>query len=401
MLTERAATFSAGGLFFRPASRIVRDLGVLALSVLATSRPSDAPPLRVLDAMAGTGVRSLRYSLEGDPACSIHANELMSGGTNPLRQNLEPISDRCDVTADDAVDVYMKARLGGADAMYDFVDADGFGTGQPHVAEAWWAVRNGGLLYLCGTDSCTTAGQNPFKAVAGYAAVAQYFPACNEQGVRLLIGTAFREAAARNLHAEPLFGYFHRPSSTMRVMMRLKKAKRPPAHAFDALTHVARCPASAELWRVPSGELGAAAALKPGGAAADAPPPQVFGPLWDGPMHDVSFVRAMRRDAEARGWDDAADLLGAMAAEAEADAGGALLFHHLGDVQRALAAEGFVLPPRSLLLAWLHAAGFSAAPSHIEGKGLKTSASLAELVAVVAARRDRGDESVELASELV
>ena len=128
MLTERAATFSAGGLFFRPASRIVRDLGVLALSVLATSRPSDAPPLRVLDAMAGTGVRSLRYSLEGDPTCSIHANELMRGD-HPLRQNLEPISDRCDVTADDAVDVYMRARLGGAEAMYDFVDADGFGTG--------------------------------------------------------------------------------------------------------------------------------------------------------------------------------------------------------------------------------------------------------------------------------
>ena len=33
-------------------------------------------------------------------------------------------------------------------------------------------------------------------------------------------------------------------------------------------------------------------------------------------MHDVSFVRAMRRDAEARGWDDAAELLGAMAAGA-------------------------------------------------------------------------------------
>ena len=72
------------------------------------------------------------------------------------------------------------------------------------------------------------------------------------------------------------------------------------------------------------------------------------------------------------------------------------LFHHLGDVQRALAAEGFVLPPRSLLLSWLHAAGYSAVPSHMEGKGLKTSATLAELVAVVAARRDRGDLSVVL-----
>ena len=80
------------------------------------------------------GVRSRRYSLEGDPACSIHANDI--SGDHPLRQNLEPISSRCDVTADDAVDVYMRARLGGADAMYDFVDADGFGTGQPHVGTA-------------------------------------------------------------------------------------------------------------------------------------------------------------------------------------------------------------------------------------------------------------------------
>eukprot|EP00965_Chrysotila_dentata_P226277 6195302-Pleurochrysis_carterae.AAC.2 len=54
-------------------------------------------------------------------------------------------------------------------------------------------------------------------------------PLCgaDEQGVRLLIGAAYREAAARGLHAEPKFGFFHRPSSTIRVMMQLRAAKPP------------------------------------------------------------------------------------------------------------------------------------------------------------------------------
>ena len=143
------------------------------------------------------------------------------------------------------------------------MDADAFGTGQPHAAEAWWACRTGGLVYLCATDSLTTSGSNPHQAAAGYAAVTHKFPGCNEAGLRLLVGTAAREAAARHLTASPVFSFFHRPSSTFRVMMRLDAAKRPPASAFAALSHVARCPSCGEVWRVPSTRLGDAASLAP------------------------------------------------------------------------------------------------------------------------------------------
>ena len=227
LITESSVQFrlraapTGPSLFYRPASRLIRDLGVLALAVLGVPGP------RVLDAMSGSGVRTLRYVLEGG-ASFVLANELMEG-EHPLEANLAPLvaDGRCNVSHSDAIDLYLRGKLDGT--RFDMVDVDAFGTGQPHLSEAWYALKAGGLLYICATDSLTTKGENPHKAWSGYAATAQSFPACNEQGLRLVVATAFREAAARNLHAAPVFSYFHRPSSTFRVMMRLVRARRPPA----------------------------------------------------------------------------------------------------------------------------------------------------------------------------
>jgi tRNA (guanine26-N2/guanine27-N2)-dimethyltransferase len=299
---------------------------------------------------------------------------------------------RCRVTDEDAVDLYMRARLEGT--RYDLVDADGFGTGQPHIAEAWWAVRKGGLLYACATDSCTTAGHNPHKATSGYAAVAHYYPSCNEQGLRLLLGAAWREAAARNLEAAPVFAYFHRPSSSLRVMLRLVNAKRPPARAYDSLSYVGRCSACGQLWRVPLTGLGnasGASSLCACGAGASAV--TISGPMWTGPMHDADYVRQMADEARKREWADAAELLDRMAEEAVAEKGGALLFYHLGEVQRALARRGIGLPPLARLIELLEGAGFSASHSHIERKALKTNATLEQVVDLVGASSPHEDSS--------
>lgn len=108
------------------------------------------------------------------------------------------------------------------------------------------------------------------------------------------------------------------------------------------------------------------------------------GPMWVGPMHDEPFVRAMKAEAERRGWDDAAELLQLMEAEASAQraAGsgsaeleGALLFYHLGELQRRLAAAGLRQPPLAALIELLHNAGYTASRSHMEKKALVTSAS--------------------------
>ena len=373
LISERSATFHTGDLFYKPKSRIIRDLGVLALAVLGEQR-QQTEPLQVLDAMSGSGVRSLRYARECNHTCVVHSNERMFG-QHPLHANLQPIVDEklCTVTEEDAVDLYLRARIDGN--RFDLVDCDAFGTGQPHLSEAWWAVNAGGLLYLCATDSCTTAGHNPHKATSGYAAAAHHFPACNEQGLRLVLGAAWREAAARNLHASPVFSYFHQPSSSFRVMLRLDKPKRPPAQAYENLMHVARCKETGELWTVRSDDLGS--------LASRSEPCEVMGPMWVGPMHDGKFLAGMTEHAKERGWHDVVTLLDTMADEAEAEASGALLFYHLGEVQRQLVKSGLELPPLPSMIEALREAGFGASHVHSERKALKTSATLEEVVSVV------------------
>ena len=89
LITESSVQFrlraspAGPSLFYRPASRLIRDLGVLALAVLGVPGP------RVLDAMSGSGVRTLRYVLEGG-ASFVLANELMEG-EHPLEANLAPL----------------------------------------------------------------------------------------------------------------------------------------------------------------------------------------------------------------------------------------------------------------------------------------------------------------------
>lgn len=161
-----------------------------------------------------------------------------------------------------------------------------------------------------------------------------------------------------------------------------------------------RCTRSDQIWAVPSERLGetmeslvcgggsgecaaASAAAASSKRPSDTPAYQVMGPMWVGAMHDTEYVSRMAADAEARGWDDAAALLGTMAAEAEAEAGGALLYYHLGPVQRRLVAEGLNLPPLTQLIDLLRRSGHTASTSHIEKKAVKTSATVEELVRTV------------------
>ena len=66
---EGLAQLQPGSAFFQPRSRPARDLGVLlARSLKAQGR------LRVLDLMAGCGIRALRYGLESG-AEQVWAND--------------------------------------------------------------------------------------------------------------------------------------------------------------------------------------------------------------------------------------------------------------------------------------------------------------------------------------
>ncbi len=365
--TEGKAQFQVGDAFFRPDSRPARDLGVLAAAVYKQQKGR----LRVLETMAGSGIRSLRYSLEagadfvwtndgnGDIAALRRAN---------LERNLSP--ERYRLTQQRAAQPL--ARCCADEDFYDLVDVDAFGSVGPFLAAAVGATAMGGLIYLTATDSRTLAGRAPEKSLTAYGVYARIHPSCQEQGLRLVIGGLWEQASARGFGLRPIFSYFG--GQTYRVMVQLLPRSQagglavasqqfPKAHPpYGFLGYCHDC-----------GEYQCVGWRKLSRAVCeyhDVPRPLTLsGPQWLGPLHDGDFLKLMLAQAQAWGWGHLDSLLAVMVAEAELPP-----YHYpLGELGR----WGKMDPPkRDRLIQALQAEGYAASPTQFSAQAFKTNASL-------------------------
>ncbi|MEY2832534.1 MAG: hypothetical protein RLZZ574_1792, partial [Cyanobacteriota bacterium] len=80
---EEKATFQVNQAFYNPRNKFVRDLGVLAAAVYK----QDYGSIKVLDTLAGCGVRSLRYYLESN-ADYLWVNDGNYQLNSTIQQNL-------------------------------------------------------------------------------------------------------------------------------------------------------------------------------------------------------------------------------------------------------------------------------------------------------------------------
>ncbi|GLC35987.1 hypothetical protein PLESTF_001246700 [Pleodorina starrii] len=252
------------------------------------------------------------------------------------------------------------------ESYYDLVDVDSFGSETMHFPAAIDAVRYGGLLYLTSTDGFTSSGKRPARGLAAYGSYLRATPWANEQGLRMIIGAAVREAAARGVTLQPVFSLYSYHGPVFRVMLRAIRSAEWPAHHYGFMGHcfvhgdnytvgwrglgAATCRCEARGRRRPAGPpthgpvsaggcdapgsteagssaeggsranggggacsgatvreqvgtaVGPAAAVGGGDATGASTPLVLSGPLWTGPLHDEGELRAMAAEANRRGW---------------------------------------------------------------------------------------------------
>ncbi len=387
-LTEGKATFHPGPAFFRPQARPARDLAVLAAAI----HRREIGYLRVLDALSGSGIRALRYALEAN-ADWVWANDANPEVTATLQANLAPLGpDRHQVTCDDASQ--LLARCLGHQDFYDLVDLDAFGSAAPFLGLGLGSVRIGGLLYLTATDGRSLAGHGPEDSLRSYGAFARSHPSCQEQGLRLLLGALWHQAATRGLGIQPLFSYFQ--GQTYRVMVRLLANSGNSQRHYGFLGYCHACgnyqslswrklaaPCPATLHRAAAEPAIPTQPDAPPGAQPSAPPPEppvsleppvISGPMWLGPLHDRSFLEPMAALARRWDWLPLAQLLELMGQEANFPP-----YHYpLAELGRRGKMD---LPNRDRLIAQLISQGHRASPTHLQANALKTTADLQTCIA--------------------
>ncbi len=193
-------------VFLNPrAARVNRDVSVLALSVL---KPKD-----VLDGMAATGIRGVRYFVEsGIP--EVVFNDVNPTAIQLARRNAEKYNVNARFYQRDFRVLCNEER-------FWTVDLDPFGSPAPFIWAAARAVRSGGYLLVSATDTRPLSGASPKQALAKYGAILwkpEWYP---ELMVRVLYFLLFHAAAIHGKGIEPIlaFTYEHH----VRVVARLRE----------------------------------------------------------------------------------------------------------------------------------------------------------------------------------
>ncbi|VVB05867.1 unnamed protein product [Arabis nemorensis] len=293
---ERGLEFETGETFFRHESARGRDLGVLSASLYKRSNGS----LRILDAMCGCGIRSLRYLAEAE-ADFVMANDANDAYRRIITDNLSKIErgtgdERRWVVTHQLANKAMIERYMVGD-FFDLIDIDSFGSDSAFLRDAFNALRLGGLLYLTCTDGYSSGGHRPYNSLAAYGAFIRPMPFGNEIGLRMLIGGAVREAALLGYHVKPLFSYYSYHGPVFRVLLRVHRGKLHEDRNYGFVTFCHLCGNSDTVRWDELGLMGC-----PCSDTKASPSLKVSGPMWLGPLHDATYVTEMLDLAKEWGW---------------------------------------------------------------------------------------------------
>ncbi|MDJ0601480.1 MAG: tRNA (guanine-N1)-methyltransferase [Crocosphaera sp.] len=354
---EEKAYFTVGNTFYRPQSKITRDLGVLAAKLYKQQQGK----LRILDVMTGCGVRSLRYYLESD-ADYIWANDSNPENQAVIEDNLSEIlqENKGKVTYKNANNIFFECYNN--KDYYDLVDVDAFGSPNPYLTTVLWATKIGGLIYLTCTDGRTGTGHLPENCLQVYGSYGRSHPAAQEQVLRLIIGSTLQQAATIGLGIEPIFSFF--TGQTYRIMLGLLPKINLNLDNYGFLGYCHYC---GEYKTISYKQLGKMRCY-------DQQENKhynytISGAMWLGNLHNKAYLTTMKNLAITLKWTNITDLLSTMINESNFPP----YFYTLGEIGRRGKLD---IPKRSQLIEALQNHGFLATNTHINPQAIKTNATL-------------------------
>ncbi|GAA99520.1 uncharacterized protein L969DRAFT_48089 [Mixia osmundae IAM 14324] len=405
--------------------------GVGAEDAPASAQPNpNSYKFTAFEALAASGLRSIRYARELPLLKWVQANDLSPKAVKLIQMNADfnELSDPDDAekrwpiktqpTAEtiaaeipeasaSSVKSQAKVRVSQGDCCtimyaerqtrnYNVIDLDPYGSAAPFIDAAVQAVADHGLLCITCTDLAVLAGcgypEKTFSLYGGSPTRAEY---SHEVALRLVLHAISSSAARYGRHIEPVLSlsidYY------LRVFVRVASGpiKVKQLASTTALVYVCnycQSPNFQPMGRIhsrPTRKEGSAPQLSFG--TATGPPTNstcdqckqtyhVAGPMWMGRLHDKSFVTAVIDHVEQSGdhYATKARMLGMLkVAQAELDAPFYFSPSKLASMYHCSA------PPLNSVVNAVLNAGYSASRSHCASGSLKTDAPRSFLLAII------------------
>ena len=166
-------------VFYNPDAEINRDLSIVATQVFQKEFNSK---LDILDALAATGIRGLRYAKEISGVESVVLNDHNKSAYRLIKNNIKEnrLKKKC-------VAKNMDANLLMRQNIFNVIDLDPFGSPNIFMDSAARSVYHKGFLSVTATDTAPLCGTYPEACFRKYGIKSIKTEFYNELGIRILI----------------------------------------------------------------------------------------------------------------------------------------------------------------------------------------------------------------------
>ncbi len=321
MIKEGKATILTDNTFYNPHARVPRDISVLFLSVMEVRH--------VLDAMAATGIRGIRYALEARKEVTF--NDIDPHAVNTIRKNLELNGVSGEVLNED-VNLLLYEK------KFQAIDLDPFGSPAPFLHSLSRSITHKGVIMVTATDTAPLSGSSPLSSRKKYHTVTKKVEWYRELAIRVLIGYIQHSLSLYEKTFEPMVSFFYK-------------------HHVRVMGTVRRTPSlvtrNAKLISLYNG----------------------IGPIWMGPIKNNTIVERMLKNATEYIVPESIKLLKTLYQEIDT-----IGYYNLHTLSSTLSISP---PPLEEVLELLRKKGFEASRSHAEPLGIKTDAPIEEVKEVL------------------
>ncbi|MCL4379701.1 MAG: methyltransferase [Candidatus Marsarchaeota archaeon] len=356
------ARISQGRAFLNPKAKFLRDISVAFVAARAKRNSS------VLDATAGTGIRGIRYFLEGG-ARNLTMLDMNRSAFASAKRNAASNSTKAEV-----LNKSIQEFANTTDDRFDFIDVDPFGGITPYIYDVMKVAKDGTYLMLTATDTAVLCGAHAAACIRLYGSKPLHNELCHETGIRIMINYAVGVAAQLNFGVEAILSVYY--AHYLRAVLRLAHGSAKASSSISNTGYVHYCNACG-FWEAEKGIIPHQRACR--GCGATMP---TYGRMWLGQLYERKALADVAGRSSAMGM-------------------GAVEERHVETMLNEYDTPLFYSIPRmtkrmhiasvgpSGVIERLKAKGHVATRTQFDDSGIKTNADAAALIAAITGRGTR------------
>lgn len=253
--------------------------------------------IRILDALAATALRSIRYAKEIPGVKQVVVNDLDEAAVQAAQRNVDfnqVDPSRIRVQQGNAISAMHSSNV--VNERFDVIDLDPYGSAAPFLDAAVQSVEEGGLLCVTCTDMGVLSGGHPETCYAKYGSMPTKGKYLHEMALRIVLHTLEAQANRYRRHIVPVL------SLSIDFYVRLfVRVYTSPAEVKKACTKAAYVHQSLGCGSFFLQSVGKMSKnnYNPILSSGDGLCPQtgqrfkIGGPIWSAPMHDMEWVRLL------------------------------------------------------------------------------------------------------------